>query len=64
MTDANTPKPASILYDTPAPHVARITLNRADKRNAQDTALLYELNAAFDKASGDNDIKVDRKSVV
>lgn len=40
----------TLLYETPAPHVARIVLNRPDTRNAQDTRLLYELNDAFDKA--------------
>ena len=53
MTDFQT-----LLYETPAPHVARIVLNRPDTRNAQDTRLLYELNDAFDKAAQDNDIKV------
>jgi enoyl-CoA hydratase len=47
-----------ILYDEPAEHVARITLNRADTRNAQDTQLLYELNEAYDKATQDEGVKV------
>jgi enoyl-CoA hydratase len=51
-------EPAWILYEVPAPHVARITLNRPDRRNAQDTHFLYELNDAFDRACADNDIKV------
>ena len=48
----------TLIYENPAPHVARIVLNRPDTRNAQDTKLLYELNDAFDKAAQDNDIKV------
>ena len=48
----------SVLYDEPADHVARITLNRAEKRNAQDTQLLYQLNAAFDRAATDDNVKV------
>ena len=44
MTDA-----AVIRYEVPLPKVARITLDRADTRNAQDTRLLYELNDAFDR---------------
>lgn len=48
----------TLLYETPAPHVARIVLNRPDTRNAQDTKLLYELNDAFDRAAQDNDVKV------
>lgn len=51
MTDA-------ILYETPATHVARLVLNRPESRNAQDTALLYELNAAFDRAAQDDAVKV------
>ncbi len=48
----------TLLYETPAPHVARIVLNRPDTRNAQDTRLLYELNDAFNKAAQDGDVKV------
>lgn len=47
-----------ILYDTPAEHVARITLNRTAQMNSQDTDLLYQLNDAFDRAAHDDDIKV------
>ncbi len=48
----------SVLYETPAKHVARIVLNRPETRNAQDTKLLYELNAAFDRAAQDDAVKV------
>ncbi len=48
----------TLLYESPAPHVARIVLNRPDSRNAQDTRLLYELNDAFDRAAQDNEVKV------
>jgi enoyl-CoA hydratase len=48
----------SILYETPLPRVARIVLNRPEKRNAQDTQLLYELNDAFDRAAQDDSISV------
>lgn len=51
MTDA-------ILYDVPKPGVAHIVLNRADTRNAQDTAFLYALNEAFDRAALDDSVKV------
>lgn len=47
-----------VLYETPVPHVARVVLNRPRTRNAQNTQLLYELNAAFDRAAQDDDIKV------
>ncbi len=53
MTDAPT-----VLYETPAPNIARLVLNRPESRNAQDTTLLYALNAAFDKAARDDTIKV------
>jgi enoyl-CoA hydratase len=61
MSDPNTAPEGSfetILYETPAPHVARIVLNRPQARNAQNTQLLYELNAAFDRAAQDDEIKV------
>ena len=51
MTDA-------ILYETPAPYIVRIVLNRPESRNAQDTGLLYALNAAFDRAAQDDTVKV------
>jgi enoyl-CoA hydratase len=56
------PEPAmtqtAILYEQPAPHVARILLNRPEARNAQDTRLLYALNDAFDRAAQDPDVRV------
>jgi len=48
----------TILYETPAQHIARIVLNRPETRNAQDTRMLYELNEAFDIAAHDDNIKV------
>lgn len=47
-----------VLYEQPAPHVARILLNRPDARNAQDTRLLYALNDAFDRAAQDSAVRV------
>src|SRR5713101_2753281 len=47
----------TILYETPAQHVARIVLNRPETRNSQDTKLLYELNDAFNVAARDDNIK-------
>ena len=49
---------AYILYEQPAPRVARIILNRPKQANAQDTRLLYELNDAFDRAAHDDEINV------
>lgn len=48
----------TILYEQPAPHVARILLNRPEARNAQDTRLLYALNDAFDRAAQDTAVRV------
>ena len=47
-----------IREESPAPGVARIVLDRADKRNAQNSALLYELDAAFSRATADDEVKV------
>jgi len=47
-----------VLYETPADKIARIVLNRPKQANAQDTALLYALNDAFDRAAQDDSISV------
>ena len=47
-----------VRYETPAPGVARIVLNRPQTRNAQDTHLLYALNDAFDRAAQDDGVSV------
>jgi enoyl-CoA hydratase/carnithine racemase len=47
-----------IIYETPEEGIARIVLNRPSTANAQDTQFLYELNAAFDRAAHDEDIRV------
>lgn len=48
----------TILYDMPAPGVARLTQNRPEARNAQNVQLTYDLNAAFDHAAADEAVKV------
>ncbi|MDP6374453.1 MAG: enoyl-CoA hydratase [Pseudomonadales bacterium] len=48
----------TLIYEKPEPAIARIWLNRPEARNAQNTHLLYELNAAFDAAMDDHDVKV------
>jgi enoyl-CoA hydratase len=48
----------TLIYETPEDRIARIVLNRPKSANAQDTTLLYELNAAFDRAAHDEDIRV------
>lgn len=48
----------TLIYDSPEAGIARVTLNRPNQANAQDTKLLYELNEAFDRAAHDDDIRV------
>ncbi|HEY4043938.1 MAG TPA: enoyl-CoA hydratase [Rhodopila sp.] len=57
MNDA-TERPAQVRYETPAPHIARIVMARPEAHNAQGLPMTYELNAAFDRAAQDDDIKV------
>ena len=47
-----------IRYETPVEGVARITLARPEAANAQDYLMLSELNAAFDEAASDANIRV------
>jgi enoyl-CoA hydratase len=46
-----------LLYATAGP-VARLTLNRPDKRNAQNLAMLAALGPALDRAANDPDVRV------
>lgn len=48
----------TVIYQEPAPNVARIVMNRPDARNAQNLQMTYDLNAAFDRAVQDDAIKV------
>lgn len=48
----------TIRYEGVTHGVARIVLARADARNAQDKAMIYELNDAFDLAARDDDVNV------
>ena len=47
-----------VLVDNPAPFVRRLTLNRADKRNALSNALRGELFAALDAGDRDAEVRV------
>lgn len=47
-----------IRTENPAPKVRRIVLARPEKRNAQNSALLYELDDAFSAAAADDSIAV------
>ncbi len=46
-----------ILYSV-TDHIATITLNRPDRRNAQNEALLNALNDAWERAAADDDVRV------
>ena len=47
-----------VLIEHPAEGVARIVLNRPDKRNAQTKDMIYQLNDAFDVCAQDDAVKV------
>lgn len=47
-----------ILFEEPAPGVARLVLNRPEARNAQSYELIHLLSEAFDRAAHDDQIKV------
>lgn len=47
-----------IVYEVPAPRVARIVMNRPGKLNAQGVTMTYELDDAFKRACHDDDINV------
>lgn len=47
-----------MIYEKPEPGIARIVMNRPEAANAQDTQFLYELNAAFDRAAREDDVRV------
>ena len=49
---------ATVLYEKAGERVARVTLNRPDRANAQNYQMLYELNAAFDRAVADDEVRV------
>ena len=58
MSEADFPTFQTILYDEHRPGVARVTLNRAEKRNAQNMQVTYGLNAALDPALRESYIKI------
>ena len=47
-----------VTYETPAPRVARLMLNRADQANAQNLPLLRELDDCSTRALADDEIRV------
>ena len=55
---AEAPTFEEIRYDKPAPGVARVTLARPDRHNAQGPKMLYEINDALDLAMYDDEVRV------
>ncbi|MBI2287880.1 MAG: enoyl-CoA hydratase/isomerase family protein, partial [Chloroflexi bacterium] len=47
-----------ILYQTVEPGIVKITLNRPEKRNAEDPLMLEEMQDAFIEADIDDDVRV------
>jgi enoyl-CoA hydratase len=47
-----------VRYEEPAPGVARVVLARPNERNAQNRAMLYALNDAFNRAAHDDTVRV------
>ncbi|MFB8370997.1 enoyl-CoA hydratase [Pseudarthrobacter sp. NPDC055928] len=47
-----------VRYEIVESGIAKISLSRPEKANAQDVRMTYELNAAFERAAADDDIKV------
>jgi enoyl-CoA hydratase len=52
-----TPTYQTILYGS-AEHIATVTMNRPAVRNAQNTQLILELDAAMRRAAADDDVRV------
>jgi enoyl-CoA hydratase len=48
---------ATVLYEVEG-HVATITMNRPEVANAQNTELIDDIDAAFDRADADDDVRV------
>jgi enoyl-CoA hydratase len=48
----------TVLYQHVTPAIVRVAMNRPEARNAQDLQLTYDLNAAFDRANQDDNVKV------
>jgi len=48
----------TVRYETPAEGVARVVLTRADKHNAINPQMIFDVNEAFNRALHDDSIKV------
>ncbi|MBI2979884.1 MAG: enoyl-CoA hydratase [Chloroflexi bacterium] len=47
-----------ILYETVEPGIVKVTMNRPEKRNAEDPLMLEEMQEAFIEADIDDDVRV------
>jgi enoyl-CoA hydratase len=56
MTNAG--RLSEVLFETPAPGVARLVVNRPERRNAQDTELIDHIDEALHSAARRRDVKV------
>ncbi len=48
----------TVRYESPAPGVARVVMDRADARNAQNLQMTYDLDAALQRAADDVSVNV------
>ena len=58
MSEAAQTHEPTVIYEKHGERIARITLNRPDRANAQNYRLLFELNEAFDQAAQDDEVRV------
>ncbi len=58
MSEAAQTREPTVIYEKHGERIARITLNRPDRANAQNYRLLFELNEAFDQAAQDDAVRV------
>jgi enoyl-CoA hydratase len=58
MSAAATTRFEMVRYEKPAENIARVVLARADKHNAINPQMLYEINEAFNLALYDDQVKV------
>jgi enoyl-CoA hydratase len=63
MTEVTAPQETAaqepvVRYETPEPNIARIVLARADKHNAINPQMLFEVNDALNRALYDDAVKV------
>ncbi len=58
MSEAAQTPDATVTYEKHGERIARITLNRPERANAQNYRLLFALNEAFDRAAQDDAVRV------